>query len=91
MMSAESGRKAPYSKDIAWRVVWQRIAMELPFRKIAKNLNLSLGTVHNMYKRFEQTGDVQRNKPLRREYLRALNGQQELLLISLILRRKYNK
>ena len=38
-----------------------------------------------MYKRFEQTGDVQRNKPLRREYLRALNGQQELLLISLIL------
>ena len=84
-MSAEPGRKAPYSKDIAWRVVWQRIAMELPFRKIAKNLNLSLGTVHNMYKRFEQTGDVQRNKPLRREYLRALNGQQELLLISLIL------
>ena len=33
----------------------------------------------HVYKRFEQTGDLQRNKPFRREYLRALNGQQELL------------
>ena len=49
-------------------------------KKKARNLNLSLDTVHNMYKRFEQTGDVQRNKPLRREYLRALNGQQQLSL-----------
>ena len=49
MMSVEPGRKAVYSKDIAWRVVWHRIAMELPFRKIARNLKLSLGTVHNMY------------------------------------------
>ena len=80
MMSVQPGRKAAYSKDIAWRVVWHRIAMELPFRKIARNLKLSLGTVPNMYdKRFEQTGDLQRNKPFRREYLRALNGQQELL------------
>ena len=51
-----------------------RIAMEPPLRKIARNLNSSLGTVHNIYKQFEQTGDVQRNKPI---YLRALNGQQE--------------
>ena len=27
--------------------------------EIARNLNSSLGTVHNMYKQFEQTGDVQ--------------------------------
>ena len=84
-MSAEPGRKARYSRDIAWRVVWQRIAMELSFRAIARNLNLSLGTVHNMYGRFEQTGDIQHSKPGPREYLRALNGQQELLLIGLIL------
>ena len=50
MMSAEPGRKAPYSKDIVWRVVRQRIAMELPFRKMVRNLNLSLDTVHNIYK-----------------------------------------
>ena len=80
MVLAEPGRKAPYSNDIVRCVVWQRIAMELPFRKKVRNLNLSLDTVHNMYKRFEQTGDVQRNKPLRREYLRALDGQQEFSL-----------
>ena len=28
-MSAEPGRKAPYSNDIRWHVVWQRIGMEL--------------------------------------------------------------
>ena len=64
VMSAEPGRKAPYSKDVGWHVVWQRNSMELPFRKITRNLNLSLGTVHNMYKQFEQTGDIPRNKPL---------------------------
>ena len=35
-MSAEPGRKAPYSADLRWRVVWQRI--ELTFREIANNL-----------------------------------------------------
>ena len=45
--------------------------------KIARNLNSSLGTVHNVYKQFEQTGDVQRNKLI---YLRALNGQQEVFI-----------
>ena len=37
--SAEPGRKAPYSTDLRWRVVWQRAGMQLPFRDIARNLN----------------------------------------------------
>jgi hypothetical protein len=49
-MSAEPGRKAPYSEDIRWRVVWQRIGMELTFREISKNLCLALGTAHNHFK-----------------------------------------
>ena len=57
-MSAEPGRKAPYSSDITWRVVWQRIGMELTFREIAENLCLSLGTVHNHFKQFQMTGEV---------------------------------
>ena len=82
-MSAEPGRKAPYSRDIRWRVVWQRIGMELEFRDIAKNLCLSVGTVHDHFKRFEDTGDVlpipiQGGK-------RILNDNQELLLIGLLL------
>ena len=32
---------------------------------------------HESYKQFEQTGDVQRNKPI---YLRAQNGQQQFFI-----------
>ena len=32
--------------------------MELTYRRIAKNLSLSLGTVHNVYRHFKETGEV---------------------------------
>ena len=53
-MSAEPGRKAPYSDDTRWRVVWQRAGMQLSFRQVAKNLNISVGTVYNIFKVFEK-------------------------------------
>ena len=83
-MSAEPGRKAPYSEDIRWRVVWQKIGMGLKFRTIARNLSVSLGTVHNHFKRFEETGDVMAASKASRENLRALNSEQELLLVGLL-------
>ena len=58
IMSAEPRRKAPYSDDISWRVVWQKIGMGLKFRTIARNLSMSLGTVQNHFKRFEETGSL---------------------------------
>ena len=33
-MSAEPGRKTAYSNDLRWRIVYQRIAMNLPLVKI---------------------------------------------------------
>ena len=67
MVSAEPGRKAPYSVDLRWRIVWQRIGINFEFRKIACNLNVSLGTVYNIYKQFSLTGDVTlKQQPLRR-------------------------
>ena len=83
-MSAEPGRKAPYSDDIRWRVVWQKIGMGLKFRTIARNLSVSSGTVHNHFKRFEEIGVVTAASKASREHLRALNGEQELLLVGLI-------
>ena len=38
--SAEPGRKAAYSSDLRWRIIWQRFGMELCFRKVAENLNI---------------------------------------------------
>ena len=53
-MSAEP--KAPYSDDLRWRVVWQRIGMGLRYREIANCLNIAVGTAHNIFKLFERTG-----------------------------------
>ena len=64
-MSAEPGRRAPYSSDLRWRIVWQRIGMEYSFRTIAQNLSISLGTAFNVFKVFEDTGDIE---PKHRKY-----------------------
>ena len=40
IMSAEPSRTKSYSEDLRWRVVWQRISMDLSFRAIARNLNI---------------------------------------------------
>ena len=39
-MSAEPNRKRAYSSDIRWRIVYQRVGMELTYPKIATNLNI---------------------------------------------------
>ena len=83
-MSAEPGRKAPYSSDLRWRVVWQRIGMELTFREIANNLSLSLGTVHNHFKRFQLTGEVTPTV-CNRDSTRMLSEHDELIIVGLLL------
>ena len=42
-MSAEPGRKAPYSIDLRHRMIWQKIGMGLTFRGVARNLNVAVG------------------------------------------------
>ena len=56
--SAEPGRKVAYSRDIGWRVVWQKIGMGLTFRQIAARLQIATGTAHRIFMRFRETGDV---------------------------------
>ena len=68
--SAEPGRKTANSLDIRWRVVWQHLGMELPFRTIGMNLNIASSTACSIYQRFEQTGAVN----AKREELRKLNS-----------------
>ena len=85
MSSAEPSRRAPYSGDLRWRVVWQRIAMELPYRKIASNLNIATGTAVNIYRRFCNTGKVEHSKQPQRLNARALTNTDELFIIGLVL------
>ena len=83
-MSAEPGRTAPYANDLRWRAVWQHIARELPFRVIAKNLSISVGTAHNIFKRFESTGEVDPKRATQRVDLRKLDNHHRLYIIGLI-------
>ena len=45
-MSAEPGRKKGYSDDLRWRMVYQRIGMNLDYKIIASHLNVATSTVH---------------------------------------------
>ena len=58
--------------------------MELKFREIAANLCLSLGTVHNHFKRFQLTGEV---APIvcNRNGTRLLSEHDELIIVGLLL------
>ena len=40
-MSAEPGKRCAYGADIRWRIVYQRIGMNLGYEKIARNLRKS--------------------------------------------------
>ena len=85
MTSAEPRRKAPYAADLRWRMVWQRIGMELPYRTIAKNPNVALGTVYHINRLFLDTGDVLAKPAPQRTALRTLNHSDELFIIGLII------
>ena len=85
MQSAEPGRKTPYSPDIGWRVVWQRLGMEMQFRDIANRLQIATSTAHRIFKRFEETGDVTASKQSRRLHARKLDEHHELLIIAMVM------
>ena len=84
-MSAEPGRKTPYSVDIGWRVVWQRLAMEMQFRDIARRLQIASSTAHRIFKRFEEGGDVSPAKQPSRLHARKLDDHHELFIIAIVI------
>ena len=84
-VSAEPGRKAPYSCDLRWRVVWLRISQDLTFREIGRRLCIAPSTAHAVYTRFEETGEVEPLKQPLREGQRKLDNHHELLFIAVVL------
>ena len=86
-MSAEPSRRIPYSVDIRWRVVWQRIAMNLTFQQISTRLNIDPSTAYRVYNLFKITGDVQPKlqKGVIRPEAQKLNNSLELFIVGLII------
>ena len=66
--------------------MYQRIAISLPFKDIAKNLNIATSTAYRTYMLFERTGKVD---PLDRssgkEEMRKLDRNKELYVVGYIL------
>ena len=86
MSSAEPNRRSAYSKDIAIRVVWMRLGMDLSFRAIAKRLQIGLGTAHRLYRRFVQTGELSiTRKPMSRPDYRKLDDLHEIYILGLVM------
>ena len=84
-MSAEPGRKKAYSSDLRWCIVYQRLAMNLPFEKIAQNLNVAVSTVHRTYRLFEESGSVDPLSLGTRLDCRSLDPHSELYVIGVIM------
>ena len=86
MTSAEPCRRKAYHSDLRWRIVWQRLALELTFKQIATRLNIAISTAKSIYSLFEITGDVEPKLTCgsRRE-LRKLDDHMELFILGLIL------
>ena len=83
-MSAEPSRKKAYSPDLRWRIVYQRIGMNLPYYKIAQNLNIAASTVHRTYQLFEGTGKVDSVPHTDRPGMRALDMPTELHVLGFV-------
>ena len=82
---AEPNRKAPYSSDIRWRIIWQKFGMDLTHCCIARNLSISIGTVHNVLKLFEETGEVSPKQLPEREDMRKIDNSGELSILGLLI------
>lgn len=79
--SCETGRRAPYPVDLRH---WQRFAMELKMETIAKNVCVSIGTVHNICELFKETGSVE-SRSNKDQNTRVLSEYDELQVIGLLL------
>ena len=85
MTSAEPEKRSAYSKDIALRVVWMRLGMNLSFRSIAYRLQIGLGSAYRLYQRFERTGSFLAPKRSDRPQCKKLDEQHELFILALLM------
>jgi len=80
-MSAEPSRRKAYRADLRLGIVYQRIAMNLPFYEITHNLNIAASTSNQIYQVFVETGGVGPVQRLERHEIGALDVHTELHVI----------
>ena len=78
LFSAEPRRTAGYSRDIGWRVIWQKVGMGLTFRQVAFRLQLAVST--------RDTGDLSQHKRNGKRHTsnRKLDELHELYILGML-------
>ena len=86
---ATASRTRAYDPDLRWRMVYQRMALELPFKTISRNLYVDVSTVRRTVELFSSTGSVdKRPYPERHSrHRRKLTEADQFLLLELVLER----
>ena len=83
-LSAEPGRKRPYSSDVRWRIVWQRLSLGLSYNEIARRLNIAASTVFRTFRLFMETDDIV-SKQNSRMSMQKLSDREQLIAVGFIL------
>ena len=85
--SCEHSRSSPYSEDIRWRIIWQKLALDHKCPEIAQNLNIDISTVKRILQKFEMTGNVtKKNYPTDRAS-RKITEPVQYFILHLLMRR----
>ena len=60
--SCESTRYSPYSDDLCWRMIYQCMALDLPYHAVAENLGVDASMVCRIVQLFKHTGSVSKKE-----------------------------
>ena len=62
MATCESTRTRAYDSDMRWRMVYQRLVLNLPFKTISQNLCVDISTVRRILRLFQDTNSVRKRQ-----------------------------
>ena len=83
LWSLEPTHHRSYSKDLRWRIVWQRKIYEMKVRDIARSLFVAPSTVSHIMDRFDRMENVARRSATSCNHI--LHEHDEFLLVTWIL------
>ena len=83
--SCEPGRKKAYSEDLRWRVVWQKEAMGLKLKEIARNLSIDTSTACRIHRKFISSGSVSKKLyPSGSRPTKKLTDTVQMLILNIV-------
>ena len=85
MSSYEPSRTSAYSKDLRWRMVYQRLGMGLSLKMIGENLGVDQSTVHRAVELFLKTVNVEKKKYEGNNLARKVTDEVRCFIIHAVL------